>query len=78
MTRPTLEVADILRAHGDRFLDRYRSSFGYQQLKAFRAIQRRRTAALSESTILSMVRLKAPQNQKCGPTREYGELEYIH
>ncbi len=46
MTRPTLEVADILRAQGDRFLDRYRSSFGYQQLKAFRAIQRCRTAAL--------------------------------
>ena len=46
MTRPTLEVADILRTHGDRFLDRYRSSFGYQQLKAFRAIQRCRTAAL--------------------------------
>lgn len=46
MTRPTFEVADILRAHGDRFLDRYRSSFDYQQLKAFRAIQRCRTAAL--------------------------------
>src|SRR5438105_10894911 len=46
MTRPLLEVADILRAHGDRFLDRYRSSFGFQQLKAFRAIQRCRTAAL--------------------------------
>src|SRR6201993_2106416 len=46
MTRPTLEVADILRAQGDRFLDRYRSSFDYQQLKAFRAIQRCRTAAL--------------------------------
>lgn len=46
MTRPTLEVADILRAHGDRFLNRYRSSFGFQQLKAFRAIQRCRTAAL--------------------------------
>src|ERR1700731_3756007 len=46
MTRPTLEVADILRTHGDRFLDRYRSSFGFQQLKAFRAIQRCRTAAL--------------------------------
>jgi len=43
MTRPTLEVADILRAHGDRFLDRYRSSFDFQQLKAFRAIQRCRT-----------------------------------
>src|ERR1700747_3755586 len=46
MTRPTLEVADILRAQSDRFLDRYRSSFDFQQLKAFRAIQRCRTAAL--------------------------------
>src|SRR5919109_2057044 len=46
MTRPTLEVADILRVHGDRFLDRYRSSFDFQQIKAFRAIQRCRTAAL--------------------------------
>src|SRR6266849_412677 len=46
MTRPTFEVADILRMHGDRFLDRYRSSFSFQQLKAFRAIQRCRTAAL--------------------------------
>ena len=46
MTRPTFEVADILRTHGDRFLDRYRSSFGFQQLKALRAIQRCRTAVL--------------------------------
>ena len=46
MTRPAVEVADILRAQGDRFLDRYRSSFDFQQLKAFRAIQHCRTAAL--------------------------------
>src|ERR1700694_2310335 len=46
MTRPTFEVADIVRVQGDRFLDRYRSSFGFQQLKAFRAILRCRTAAL--------------------------------
>jgi hypothetical protein len=46
MTRPTLEVADILRVHRDRFLDRYRSSFGFQQLKALRAMQCCRTAAL--------------------------------
>ncbi|PYU66697.1 MAG: hypothetical protein DMG52_35605, partial [Acidobacteria bacterium] len=46
MTRPALEVADILPTQGDRFLDRYRSSFDFQQLKAFRAIQRCRTAAL--------------------------------
>ena len=46
MNRPPVEVADILRAQGKRFLDRYRSSFGFQQLKAFRAIQNCRTAAL--------------------------------
>jgi hypothetical protein len=46
MKRPTVEVADILRAQGKRFLDRYRSSFDFQQLKTFRAIQNCRTAAL--------------------------------
>jgi hypothetical protein len=46
MSRPTVEVADILRAQGKRFLDRYRSSLDFQQLKAFRAIQNCRTAAL--------------------------------
>jgi hypothetical protein len=51
MTRPTVEVADILRVQGDRFLERYRSSFDFQQLKAFRAIQRCRTAALGGSSI---------------------------
>jgi predicted RNA-binding Zn-ribbon protein involved in translation (DUF1610 family) len=46
MTRPAVEVADILRVQGQRFLDRYRSSFDFQQLKAFRALQNCRTAAL--------------------------------
>ena len=46
MTRPAVEVADILRAQGQRFLDRYRSSLDFQQLKALRAIQRCWTAAL--------------------------------
>jgi hypothetical protein len=46
MSRPAVEVADILRAQGSRFLDKYQSSFGYQKLKAFRAIQNCRTAAL--------------------------------
>ena len=41
-----MEVADILRAQGNRFLDRYEKSFDFQQLKAFRAIQRCRTADL--------------------------------
>ena len=46
MSRPTLEVADIISAQGNRFLDRYRSGFSFQQLKVFRAIQNCRTAAL--------------------------------
>ena len=46
MSRPAMEVADILRAQGHQFLERYPSSFSYQQLKAFRAILRCRTAAL--------------------------------
>jgi predicted RNA-binding Zn-ribbon protein involved in translation (DUF1610 family) len=46
MSRPAVEVADVLRVQGDRFLNLYRRSFDFQQLKAFRAIQRCRTAAL--------------------------------
>jgi len=38
VTQPVLEVADILRGQGNRFLERYQSNFSYQQLKAFRAI----------------------------------------
>jgi len=46
MTRPTLEVADIVRKHGDEFFNRYRRQLSYQQVKALNAIERCRTAAL--------------------------------
>jgi Putative transposase/Transposase zinc-binding domain len=46
MPRPAIEVADILRAKGRQFLERYQSSLSYQQLKAYRAVLRCRTAAL--------------------------------
>ena len=46
MTRPAIEVADIVRRKGRQFLDRYQSSVSYQQLKAYRAVERCRTAAL--------------------------------
>ena len=46
MSRPALEVADIIRVQGNRFLDRYKSGLDFQQLKAFRAIRNCRTAAL--------------------------------
>src|ERR1022692_3304429 len=46
MTRPAIEVADIVRAKGRQFLERFKTTLSYQQLKAFRAVSRCRTAAL--------------------------------
>jgi hypothetical protein len=46
MTRPAIEVADIVRAKGRQYLEHYQSSVSYQQLKAYRAVERCRTAAL--------------------------------
>jgi hypothetical protein len=46
VNRPALEVADIVRAQGSRFLDRYGSGLSFQQLKALRAIRNCRTEAL--------------------------------
>ena len=46
MTRPAIEVADILRRKGRQYLQRYQSCLSYQQLKAYRAVSRCRTAAL--------------------------------
>ena len=46
VSRPALEVADLLRAQGQCFLEQYQNTFSYQQLKVFRALQNCRTAAL--------------------------------
>ena len=46
MTRPAIEVADVVRAKGRQFLERFKAILSYQQLKAFRAVLRCRTAAL--------------------------------
>jgi len=46
MTRPAVEVADILRVRGDYFREQNRSWLGYQQLNVLRAITACRTAAL--------------------------------
>jgi len=48
MSRPAVEVADILRAQGSCFLDKYESSFSFQQRKVYRALQSCRTAALGD------------------------------
>ena len=45
MSRPAVEVADLLREQGDRFIDRT-PWLSYQQLSVLRAIRRCRTAAL--------------------------------
>jgi hypothetical protein len=46
MNRPTLEVADIIRAAGSSFIEKYRKSLSWLQLKVLRAIECCRTAAL--------------------------------
>jgi hypothetical protein len=54
MTRPPWEVADIIRTAGSRFVERYRSSVPWAQLKVLRAV---RTAlgliAISVSRLLN-------------------------
>ena len=46
MTRPSWEVADVIRIAGSRFRERYGSSLTWPQVKVLRAIARCRTAAL--------------------------------
>jgi Putative transposase/Transposase zinc-binding domain len=46
MSRPVLEVANIVHRKGRQFLQRFKAILSYQQLKAFRAVERCRTAAL--------------------------------
>jgi Putative transposase/Transposase zinc-binding domain len=46
MTRPRLEVADVIRQHGDAFLERYGGTLSSVQRRALRDIAACRTAAL--------------------------------
>ncbi len=46
MNRPPLEVADIIRARGNRFIENNRSWLHWKHVKVLRAIARCRTAAL--------------------------------
>jgi hypothetical protein len=46
MNRPALEVADIFRAYGGRFVERSRARISWPQHKVMRAIERCRTAGL--------------------------------
>jgi hypothetical protein len=46
MARPPLEVADVVRAAGDAFIERNRHWLGWKHIKVLLAIRRCRTAAL--------------------------------
>ena len=46
MNRPTLEVADIIRASGNSYFERHRSHLAWQHRKVLDAIARCRTPAL--------------------------------
>jgi len=46
VSRPRLEVADVVRAQADRFIEQNRSWLSYQQLAVLRALAACRTSAL--------------------------------
>jgi len=46
MSRPTVEVADLIRACGARFVEQNQRWLSFQQLKVLRAVERCRTEAL--------------------------------
>ncbi len=46
MSRPRVEVADVVRAQGDRFIEQNRSWLSYQQLAVLRALAACRTSSL--------------------------------
>ena len=46
MSRPPFEVADIVRAAGDAFIDRYQAHLAWPHVKVLRAIRNCRTQAL--------------------------------
>jgi len=46
VNRPPLEVADIVRAYGDDFIEQYQGAMKYEHIKVLGAIRRCRTAAL--------------------------------
>ena len=52
MIRPTLEVADIIRAQGERFIERSRSWLTWAQRKVLYAIARCGHRAISYNSCL--------------------------
>jgi hypothetical protein len=49
MTRPRVEVADVIRDHGDAFLEAYGDTLSPEQRRALADLARCRTAALGRA-----------------------------
>ncbi len=67
MSRPTLEVGDIVRASGNRFWEHYGSHLAWQHRKVLDAIVRCRTAAAanaSGSLQTTLSKLPRPRHQR--------------
>ena len=56
MSRPTLEVADIVRAVGDNFWDTHKSHFAWVHRKVLDAIVRCRTAPSQDDVAFRPIR----------------------
>ncbi len=55
MSRPTLEVADIVRAAGDSFWDKHKSHFAWVHRKVLDALVRCRTPSTGANRVLEFV-----------------------
>jgi hypothetical protein len=67
MSRPPLEVADLIRTAGSAFLERNRKWLGWQQRKALLALASYRRSALQTATDSSLERIRFPRPKTGSP-----------
>src|SRR6266566_5185153 len=65
MSRPPLEVADIIRAAGEVFIERNRHWLCWKHVKVLRAIERCRTAALGPHLVQQLPGPPLPEVSDC-------------
>jgi hypothetical protein len=80
MARPPLEVADLIRAAGDAFIERNRHWLRWKHVKVLRAIARCRTAALGgqwrSRQLLYEMGARCPQrvhSSRCGNAYDFSK-----
>ena len=84
MIRPRLEVADVLRAYGEAFCQRYGSALCPEQWRVLRAIERCRTAALGghidecDTCAHRVISYNSCRNRHCPKCQSLAKAEWLH